>query len=399
VSDLEEARILHRRAHERRLPAIPAISPATPGRSVAPDRAPSTEVVCLRPWGSPRGHALPRDLARTGRAWFIGTADTCALRIDNPRAAPIHARLTYEGRQFWIRDTGSEHGVRQDGVRRDAFPLTAGAEIGIGGTILIAESPHTIALREFCARVLGWERDPAVIDHALRAIRLATARRSALVLRGDGDLVPIAYAMHRRTLGADRPFIVCDRRRRTAAGSVRAPANHNSGVVAIEAAAGGSLCVRSSRVPRDFWALLAQLREPEPSVQLIVCLDRDDRGALLVGPVPIDVPSLRDRAREVPRIVEEYAAEAIAALRAPPDCFTSADLEWMIEESATSVADIEKGTMRLVARKVTDNLGQAAALLGMAPVSLARWLDRRSSPPMALEEMPHRFGELAADVD
>jgi hypothetical protein len=65
----------------------------------------------------------------------------------------------------------------------------------------------------------------------------------------------------------------------------------------------------------------------------------------------------------------------------PADCFTPADLEWMADQSAASLTDIEKGTMRLVARKISDNLGQAAALLGMAPVSLARWLDRRSPPP------------------
>jgi hypothetical protein len=381
VRNLDDAMILD---HGDRAAVAAAGDPggsATADRGATADRVAAGDVVCLRPWGTQKHHALPR---HPGRSWFVGTSDSCALRLADPRAAPVHAQLTYEGRQFWIRDVGSQHGVRQDGVRREAFPLTAGVEIGIGGTILIAESPRTIALREFCARMLGWARDPAVIDHALRAIRLATARRTALVLRGDGDLVPIAYALHRRTVGADRPFIVCDRRRRTAAGSVRAPANHDSGVVAFEAAAGGSLCVRSSRLPRDFWPLLAQLREPEPSVQLVVCLDRDDRGALLVGPVPIDVPSLSDRAEEIPRIVEEYAAEAIALLNASSDCFTAADLEWIIDQSASSLTDIEKGTMRLVACKVAENLGQAAALLGMAPVSLGRWLDRRSPPPTAL---------------
>jgi hypothetical protein len=34
--------------------------------------------------------------------------------------------------------------------------------------------------------------------HALRSIRMAETRRTELVLRGDGDLVPIARAIHRR---------------------------------------------------------------------------------------------------------------------------------------------------------------------------------------------------------
>jgi hypothetical protein len=292
----------------------------------------------------------------------------------------VHAQLTYERQRWWIREVERGHGVRQDGVRREEFTLTPGVEIGIGTTTLIAESPSTITLREFCARMLGWECDAAVIDHALRAIRLAMTRRTALVLRGEGDLVPIAYALHRRTLGGDAPFVVCDRRRRSAAGSVRAPTNHESGVVAFEAASGGSLCVRSSRLPRDFSLLLARLREPEPSVLLVVCLDRDDRGALLAGPVPIDVPSLRDRVRDVPRLVEAYASDAIAALGAPAGCLTSDELAWVAKRSAGSLAEIEKGTLRLVARKVASNLGQAAALLGMAPISLTRWLERRAAP-------------------
>jgi hypothetical protein len=336
------------------------------------------DVIRLRPWGSERGHELQRI---SGRGCFVGTSESCALRLKDPKAAPVHAQLTYERQRWRIREVESEHAVRQDGMRLEEFTLTPGVEIGIGNTTLIAESPQTIALREFCARMLGWERDPAVIDHALRAIRLAMTRRTALVLRGDGDLVPIAQALHRRTLGAAAPFIVCDRRRRTVAGSVRAPTNHESGVIAFEAASGGSLCVRSSRLPRDFPLLLERLREPEPRVQLVVCLDRDDRGALLAGPVPIDVPPMRERASEVPRLVEAFAEDAIAELGAPAGCLTSDELAWVARRSSTSLADIEKGTLRLVARKVTSNLGQAAALLGMAPVSLVRWLERRAAPP------------------
>jgi hypothetical protein len=67
-------------------------------------------------------------------------------------------------------------------------------------------------LRSFCARIFGWANDPAV-DHALRSIGLAADHRAALVLLGETDLVPIAYALHRRALGAERPFVMCDPRR------------------------------------------------------------------------------------------------------------------------------------------------------------------------------------------
>jgi hypothetical protein len=73
----------------------------------------------------------------------------------------------------------------------------------------------------------------------------------------------------------------------------------------MEAAAGGSLCVRARRLPRDFPALLATLREPGAGVQLIVCLDRAAMPPFLSA--PIEVPSLSMRAQDLPQIIEEYA--------------------------------------------------------------------------------------------
>jgi len=67
-------------------------------------------------------------------------------------------------------------------------------------------------LHGFVARLVGWTRAKE-IEQALVSIRLAVARSAHLVLRGAGDMVPIAYALHRRTLGTDKPFVVCDPRR------------------------------------------------------------------------------------------------------------------------------------------------------------------------------------------
>jgi len=41
---------------------------------------------------------------------------------------------------------------------------------------------------------------------------------------------------------------------------------------------------------------------------------------------------------------------------------------------------IEKATLRLVAIRESRNLSSAAAPLGMAPVSLSRWIGRRKLP-------------------
>jgi len=234
-------------------------------------------------------------------------------------------------------------------------------------------------LRRFLARLLGWTNERAV-DHALHSIDLAVAHRAQLVISGAGDLVPIAYALHRRMLGPESPFIVCDPRRGNTPASVRAPANRESGVAALSAAAGGSLCVRRSRLPGDFSSVVPRLRSSD-DVQYIVCWrGNDDAHPLLVAPAPIHVPSTKDRASELPRVVDEYAHEAIATLWARDTCFTDHDRAWVLEHAASSLSEIEKATLRLVALRTCANMSTAAARLGMAPVSLSRWIGRRQLP-------------------
>jgi hypothetical protein len=53
------------------------------------------------------------------------------------------------------------------------------------------------------------------------------------------------------------------------------------------------------------------------------------------------------------------------------------DREWVRKHSAASLPDIEKGTRRLIAVRVSRNVSVAAERLGMAPVSLSRWIGRR----------------------
>ena len=99
---------------------------------------------------------------------------------------------------------------------------------------------------------------------------MAATHRTALVLCGDGDLVPLARSIHRRAFGADRPFIVCDPRRRQHKATVRSPQNYETGMPAFAAAAGGSLCVRNLRLPHDFPSVVAALRAQNSQVRLVI---------------------------------------------------------------------------------------------------------------------------------
>jgi len=95
-------------------------------------------------------------------------------------------------------------------------------------------------------------------------------------------------------------------------------------------------------------------------------------------PVPLDIPSLRSRSSELLRIVSEYANDAITSLYAPVGCFEIRDSEWVMRHFAVTISEIEKATLRVVAINASKgNLAKAAWMLGMAPISLTNWLQRR----------------------
>jgi hypothetical protein len=238
------------------------------------------------------------------------------------------------------------------------------------------------SLRAFLARLLGYESTQA-IEHALRSIELSLTHRTALVLLGETDMVPIALALHHRTLGIDRPFVLSDPRREDTA------TNFTSGVDAIRAARGGSLCVRRRWPPRHFPALVKKVRDPATAVQFIVCTDvLQALHPFLVLPVPIVVPALKRRARALPRIVDEYASEALFKLGADAACFTSDDRSWVIEHAAKTLPEIGRATMRLVAIRQTGSIAKAAARLGLSYVTLYQWLNRRGRTPRRHWERP-----------
>lgn len=340
------------------------------------------EVVRLREWASERSYPMPSD---PGAEVTIGSSEVCSLRLTDPsgRLSRQHAQLVRDGGRWVARDLDSKNGLRLDGTRKPKALLEPGCELGLGGITLIAESPRLIALREYLARILGWSEDRSeAVDTALRSVRLSATRRAALALCGEGDLIPIARGLHRYSLSADRPFVLCDPRRRPtdeqAATEGYASANYTSGLAALRAAGGGSICVWFKRLPRDFSELTAALRDPGVRVQLIACgLRPADRKDLVSA--PIEIPPLSTRADELDRIIEEYAREA-GELLGIAQSFSHVDRDWVLRNSAGSLPEIEKGTLRLVALRDAGNVARAASKLGMAHASLGEWIGRRRLP-------------------
>jgi FHA domain len=336
------------------------------------------EVVRLREWGTDIIHRLPQ--APWDRA-VIGTAESCSLQVVDPSGLTSREHACLErGPSGWlVRDLASKNGTRADGARRSEVRLEPGIELGIGGLTLLVESRRFIELRSFIARLLGWTAGKIpMVDFALRSVRLAATGRLPLVLCGPGDLISVAHAIHHRAIGNTKPFVVCDPRRREGEASVRSAGNMETGIAAMQRALGGSLCMWSRRLPHDFAEVSVALRDPRTRVQLIVCAESRRPKPYHVEPIVIS--PLSSRPQEITRIIDEYADEAAATVSATVH-LTAADRDWILRNSASSISEIEKGTRRLLAiRNHDDNTAAAARSLGMAPISLARWIGRRALP-------------------
>lgn len=350
--------------------------------SLRPAEPESDLVIGLREWGTrrmfplriPSQPALPAVESTTALQLSRGTPSVGAGRLE----------LVYEGRSWRIKDWDAVAELKQDGNPAREVSLLPGTEVSIAGRLFVAESARTTALRNFCCRLLGWGDDQlSAVDHALRAIRLAASGRAVLMLRGGGDLVHVAQTIHRYAATEAAPFIVSDPRRHEVAATVRSPANSPRGIDALHRARHGTLCVRLRRPPPDFDEVLRAVREPECEVQLVVCATAaPTREVLAVAAAQIHIPSLEARpAEEVERIVSEYIEDAVETLGAPQNCLGPRDIEWILERGAVasdlSIPDIETAVFRLVAVKTARYLTEAADMLGMASVSLTRWLTRR----------------------
>jgi hypothetical protein len=130
-------------------------------------------------------------------------------------------------------------------------------------------------------------------------------------------------------------------------------------------------------------ATVERARDLACDVQIIIYgEERHLANPFLILPVPIWVPSLQTRASELPRIIMEYALDAVTELGVPETSFTEADRQWVLENATMTWAWIQEATRRLVALRASPSLARAAERLGMAEVFLRWWIGERELPPI-----------------
>jgi hypothetical protein len=291
--------------------------------------------------------------------------------------ASRHAELRLDG-EVWSLHAAEGCELRQGNASRSRLILEPGLEIGIGAGTLVAEGIWSIALRELCERILGRTDDKIdVVDRSMRVLRDAVTRGTAIVLRGESDLVPVAHAIHRRMFGTASPFVVCDPRRTDGDGSARSPANRATIEAALELASGGSICVRGRRLPEDIDLLRERPQRSAACVRLFICVNEIKELTCLCVDT-LDVPSLEERISELDDLIDEHIKEAARGLVVEPPVPSLGDRAFILYNTKTW-ADLQKAVTRWVILKVEPNVCRAAGRLKIAPVSLSRWSGRRSS--------------------
>lgn len=336
------------------------------------------DIIQLREWGSERTYRLPRD---PEGEWLVGAAPTCTIQlVDSWHLVSRHHARLVRGHGGWvIYDAGSKNGLWLDNGRRLAIGLSPGLEVGIGSLTLIAESERLIALRALLSRLLGWseERRP-IVDRALRSIRMAAMLESPLVVCGDGNLVDLACQIHRSAFGPDRPFIVCDPRRRRPVATSRSAESRTTLREAMQAARSGTICVWASRLPEDFEKYREQLADRAVRARLFVCYREPEQPP---EPMPgiVRIPPLSERARELDMIMDAYAADVLTALGrgATESAITPHEREWLRHRRPSSIAELARAVERIVAIRELGSIERAAQWLGISRVALSRWLARR----------------------
>ncbi len=319
----------------------------------------------LRYWGSDRVHDLP---TAPTEPLTIGSSAACSLRLIDPQrfVSRSHARLSREEFGWLLRDTQSKNGVWADGKRWASVVLAPGTELAVGSLRLIAESPRLVALHAFLSRIIGWdELRRADVDRALRVVRDFASGQVALLLCGEGDLVPVARWIHEQVVGADHPLIVSE-----------PSAPTGVALAALRAARGGTWCVRTRHLPAGFGTARAELDHPATSVRLIVCSGRDEPPAI-ASRARVDLPPLAQRAHEIDRVIDAFAAEALVAVEARASSFVAADRDWVRRNRSRTLAEIQTATRRLVALRHFGGVTRAAEFLSISHVALSKWRRRR----------------------
>jgi len=276
----------------------------------------------------------------------VGTAEGNDLRLTDASVSRFHLELSRRGDRVLAVDPGSTNGTEVNGVLVERAQLAPGTVLALGRTKLRVSDGETVSLELHEKDALGGLRGRTPVMRRLMA-RVARAARSdvsALLIgeSGTGKEL-IARAIHDQSARAGRPFVTVDCGTLSPGLVASELFGHERGAFtgadrrhagAFERASGGTLFLDEvGELPPALQpALLGALdrrrfrrvggtEEIDVELRVISATNRDLRAEVNSGAfrldlyyrlavVRLDVPPLRDRADDIPLLVEHFLREA-----------------------------------------------------------------------------------------
>jgi len=319
------------------------------------------DVLRLRRWATEYAHRLPDPRVPIS----LGSAPTCDVQLHDEEGllSREHAMMLPESTGWEILDRDSRNGLKVDGVATARSSVRAGAKIQLGGLVLVAESLKSIGLRSLVGRLVGWA--PArqgAVDEALQSLRDCAVQRAPMFLLGDGDLVPVAARLQRRTLGPSAPFL-----------------NYEGGDIAtaMRDAMRGTLCVSIDHQSTASAIALAYQAAPLATRPRLVLCASDEKHTSTVSRTlgrlaVIEVPAIDARRDEISRLVHEVGDDIMREMEVPATGFTMHDLERLQSMKFGGMSELEESIRRVIAMR-TWGVTAGAKKLGIKHSSLSQW--------------------------
>ncbi|AKF08749.1 sigma 54-interacting transcriptional regulator [Sandaracinus amylolyticus] len=278
----------------------------------------------------------------------VGTAEGNALRVADRTVSRYHLELRREGARIEVRDLGSTNGTHIGPVlvRHGVVSVAPGTEIALGDTRLVLEDGEYVVQRLAEGDQLGGLRGKSRAMRRLYAEIDALAQSDVSVLlvgeSGTGKEL-VARALHDLGPRAQGPFVTVDATTLVPTLYASELYGHERGaftgadrrhVGAFERAQGGTLFLDEiGEVPAPLQAgLLGALErrsirrvggrdEIAIDVRVVAATHRDLRAAVNAGTfrldlyyrlavVALEVPPLRERASDIPLLIEHFLREA-----------------------------------------------------------------------------------------
>ncbi|MBK7865273.1 MAG: sigma 54-dependent Fis family transcriptional regulator [Archangiaceae bacterium] len=342
----------------------------------------------------------------------VGTAADNELVLTDPSVSRYHLELSRDGDRVRVRDVGSTNGTQAGAVELDTGTVPAGTRLTLGRTTLEVTDGQTVTVELHPGESLGPLKGRSEVMRRLMTKVAKVAKSDVAVLlsgeSGTGKEL-LARALHEQSPRAKAPFVTVD------CGSL-APGlvaselfGHEKGaftgaerrhVGAFERAQGGTVFLDEigelpqalqstllGAVERKSFRRVGGAEQVEVDVRIVSATHRDLRAEVnastfrldlfyRLAVVKLEVPPLRERAEDVPLLVEHFLREA----------GHGGPVEELVSDRA--MESLQKHYWPGNVRELR-NLVEATLAMGEAP-ALESGQQGRPSPAAALDERSYK---------